>query len=354
MCQTNNITEDVKGKHLIYEERRIIEHLYNIQKKKPSEIAIEMNKHRTTIEREIKRGLVDNLTADYREIKVYSAEVAQEDYNNKGTAKGAKVKIGKDYKLEEYIEAGIKGNRSPEVLAYGIKENIEIETKIHWKTIYNYIDKGILNVTREELRYGRYKKRKRNKKKEDPVRKLNKEGRRIYDRPKEVESRETKGHWEMDTVEGKKEPGAPILLVLSERATRKEIIIKMKDKTEKSVKEALNRLERELGVIKFRETFKTITTDNGSEFRDWEGIEKSYIGSKIPRTRHYLAEAYCAWQRGTNENINKMIRIFLPKGTSFKGLTEEKVKEIETFINTYPRKMFGFKSANQKYEEMAA
>jgi IS30 family transposase len=354
MCQSNNTTENLKGKHLSYEERRIIEHLYNTQKKKATRIAEEMGKHRTTIEREIKRGLVKNLTTNYEEIKVYSADVAQEDYSNKGTAKGAKVKIGKDYKLEEYIEQGIKKNRSPEVLANEIKGNNEIETKIHWKTIYNYIDKEILNVTREDLQYGKYKKRKKSKKKEDPVRKMNKAGRRIYDRPEEVESRETIGHWEMDTVEGKKEKGAPILLVLSERASRKEIIIKMKDKTEKSVIKALDMLERKLGVVKFRETFKTITTDNGSEFRDWEGIEKSYTGSKVPRTRQYLAEAYCAWQRGTNENINKMIRIFLPKGTSFKGLTNDKVQEIEDFINTYPRKMFGFKSANQVYEDMAA
>ena len=62
--------------------------------------------------------------------------------------------------------------------------------------------------------------------------------------------------------------------------------------------------------VKFRKIFKTITTDNGAEFRNWKLIEKSYTGSNIARTSQYYADAYCSWQRGTNENINKMIRRF--------------------------------------------
>ncbi|MDW7668693.1 MAG: IS30 family transposase, partial [Bacillota bacterium] len=76
--------------------------------------------------------------------------------------------------------------------------------------------------------------------------------------------------------------------------------------------------------------------------------------SKKPRVKQYFADAYSSWQRGTNENINKMIRRFLPKGKSFKGLTNEEVERIERWINNYPRKMFGFKSSNEIYAEYMA
>ena len=220
-----------------------------------------------------------------------------------------------------------------------------------YKTIYNYIDKEILEVKRKDLTYGKYERKEKNNKEEAERMKPNKEGKTIHDRPKEIETRETIGHWEMDLVEGLKGQKEPYLLVLSERKTRKEIIELIPDKSAKSVGKALDRIERELGVKKFRETFKTITTDNGAEFRDWKKIEKSYTGSKKKRTNQYFADSYSSWQRGTNENINKMIRRFLPKRTSFKGLKQEDVKRIEKWINNYPRKIFKFKTSEKYYQE---
>ncbi|TDT68654.1 hypothetical protein EV215_1721, partial [Hypnocyclicus thermotrophus] len=129
------------------------------------------------------------------------------------------------------------------------------------------------------------------------------------------------------------------------------IIELLANKTQNSVIKALDRLERKIGVKNFREEFKTITTDNGSEFLDYERIEKSYTGSKKKRTTQYFANAYSSWQRGSNENQNKLIRRFLKKGSSFKDLIREEVKEIERWMNNYPRKMFGFKSPNEVYEE---
>ena len=65
----------------------------------------------------------------------------------------------------------------------------------------------------------------------------------------------------------------------------------------------------------------------------------------------YFADAYSSWQRGTNENINKMIRRFLPKGTSFKGLTNKDIKKIEEWINNYPRKILGFMTSKEYYQK---
>lgn len=220
-----------------------------------------------------------------------------------------------------------------------------------FKTIYNYIDKEILEVERKDLVYGKYNKNGKERKEESDYLKPNKKGRTIHDRPEEIDTREEIGHWEMDLVEGLKGQKEPYLLVLSERKTRKEIIEIIPNKSAESVGRALDRIEKELGVVKFRKIFKTITTDNGAEFRNWRVIEQSYTGSKKRRTNQYFADAYCSWQRGTNENINKMIRRFLPKGTSFKGLRKEDIKRIEKWVNNYPRKILKFKTSEEYYQE---
>ena len=353
MCQNNYTTKRQKGKHLTWEDRKIIEHLFNIQGKSKKAIAEELGKHRTTISREIKKGKVELLNSDYTTRDEYVAKRAQKVYDRNATAKGPKIKIAKDHELSEHIEQKIKEEKySPEVIAKKLKENDKFDIEIHWKTIYNYIDKGILMVDRDDLTYGEYDNKKNNsKRREKESTKERKKGRRISDRPKEADEREELGHWEMDLLEGKKGKDDPFLLVLTERLSRKEIIEKIPDKTQESVIKGLDRIERRIGVRKFRKLFKTITTDNGREFYDYEGIETSFTGSNIPRTEHYYADAYCSWQRGSNENLNKMIRRFIPKGESIKKYSRKAIKKIQRWMNNYPRKMFGFKSAKQMFKK---
>lgn len=351
MCQENYNINKRKFKQLTYEDRIKIEPLYNKLHLTYTEIGKIIGKDRTTISRDIKRGLVKNLTTELVEIYVYSAEVAQRKNEESETAKGTNLKIGNDIKLANFIEKEIKEEKSsPEVIEYKIKQE-KFLTTLCYKTIYNYIDKEILDVQRKDLTYGNYEKKEVNKKEESKRIKPNKEGKTIHDRPEEIETRETIGHWEMDLVEGLNGKKEPYLLVLSERKTRKEIIELIPNKSAKSVGKALDRIERRLGVVKFRETFKTITTDNGAEFRNWKVIEQSYTGSKKARTNQYFADAYSSWQRGTNENINKMIRRFLPKGSSFKNLTQDDVKRIEKWVNNYPRKILKFKTSEEYYNE---
>lgn len=350
MCQENYNTNKRKFKQLTYKDRIKIETLYNDEHLNYTQIGAILGKHRTTISRDIKLGLME-LETSYLPVWKYCAEVAQRRNEENETAKGTNLKIGNDIKLACFIEKKIKEEKySPEVIEKEIKQS-EFSTTLCYKTIYNYIDKEILDVKRKDLTYGKYEKKEENKKEESERIKQSKEGKTIHDRPKEIETRETIGHWEMDLVEGLKGQKEPYLLVLSERKTRKEIIELIPDKSAKSVAKALDRIERKLGVVKFRETFKTITTDNGAEFRNWESIEKSYTGSKKKRTNQYFADAYSSWQRGTNENINKMIRRFLPKKTSFKNLTQEDVKRIEKWVNNYPRKILNFKTSEQYYNE---
>ena len=364
MCQEKNTTKRGGSKHITCEQRQIIEHLYNVQGKNITEIAKEIGKHKSNISREIRQGLVvqrrrgyisSNLDLpDYIETKIYDAQKAQKTHDFKASAKGPMLKIAKDHKLAKFIEDEIKKKISPEVIASKVKKNPDFKTKICTNTIYSYIDKEVVLATRNDLTYGNYKRSKGIKKKENPLKTLNKQGRTIHDRPKEVESKSVRGHWEIDTVEGKKGSGEAILLVLTERTSNQQIIRLMKDKTQHSVAKVLNRMERELGVKAFREKFKTMTSDNGGEFCAWEKIEKSVFKGCLPRTKLYYADAYCAWQRGANENGNKMIRRFLPKGVSFNGITPDEIARIERWMNNYPRKKFGFKSSNEVYHNLAA
>ena len=136
-------------------------------------------------------------------------------------------------------------------------------------------------------------------------------GRSIEKRSPEIDDRAEIGHWEMDCVEGKKKT-KETLLVLTERKARKEIMVKMKDKTTGSVVAALDRLERRYGKL-FSKVFQTITVDNGTEFSDVAGLERSCL-HKGKRTTVFYCHPYSSYERGTNENTNGMIRRWFQRG----------------------------------------
>lgn len=354
MCQSNcNIKSNSREgyKHLTIKDRIKIEAFYNDEGiKNKAEIGRRLGFSRSTISREIKRGLTTRKNTDLTIEEIYSSDLGQMIKDEKVKRKGPNLVISESEELATYIEEKIKENYSPEVIANLIENNDNFKIKISFKTIYNYIHKGILLIDEEDLVHGFYKKKK-NKKKESRRTTAYKIDRSIHDRPKEARTRKEVGHWEMDLVEGKKGMNDPYLLVLTERASRKEIIELIPNKTSGSVIKGLDRIERRMGPVVFRKVFKTITTDNGSEFKDYKGIEMSFTKSSIPRTKQFFCDAYCSWQRGSNENLNRMIRRFLPKGKSFKNVTRKMVKRIQKFMNNYPRKIFGFKTANEIFSE---
>ena len=177
-------------------------------------------------------------------------------------------------------------------------------------------------------------------------------GESIENRPEEIDKREEIGHWEMDTVVGKQGVSKKSLLVLTERKTRKEIIILLKEHTAAAVVRALNGLERKLGK-KFREIFKSITVDNGSEFADYEGMKTSRR-SKMQRTQVYYCHPYSSWERGSNENQNKLVRRHIPKGTNFDDKTQSEINRMTEWINNYPRRIFDYKTSEQLFNEELA
>lgn len=314
---------------------------------KPEKIAELVGKCVRTIYNEIKRGKCKQITSNLEEKEAYLADVSQRKYDENKLNKGAPLKIGNDIKLCQFIEKKIKQEKySPYATLQYIKNNgIEFKTDICTRTLYSYIDKGIiLNVTNEDLPMKKKRKRKNEKR---TVALKNTKGTSIELRPEEIMERNEYGHWEMDTVVGgHKKHGKECLLVLSERMTREEIIRKIPNKKAESVIKALDALERTYGSKQFRETFKTITCDNGTEFLDFENAEKSAL-TKIPRTKVYFCHPYSSWERGTNENINKMIRRFIPKGAIMEDYSKEQVQQIQAWINNYPRKILGGISSSE-------
>ena len=153
----------------------------------------------------------------------------------------------------------------------------------------------------------------------------------------------------MDCVEGPKEGSQKTLLVLTERKTRWEILILMARKTMECVVAALDKLEERCGEA-FKQIFKTITVDNGSEFSDFMGIARSALNPEEARTQVFFCHAYCSWERGSNENQNTMVRRRYPKGFDFDNTTEEEIKELERWINKYPRGIFKYKSAAKMFK----
>lgn len=310
----------------------------------PKEIAEQLGRHYTSVYREIKRGTVVQLDTHLRPYEKYCADVGQRKMEDAGHNKGTELKIKNDISTLKTAEKLIKEQRySPYAVSVYLGAT-DKHTHLSKGTIYNYIHGGVfLNLTENDLIYKTHKK----KDKQDKRPKYNKTGMKsIEDRPKEINKRDTYGHWEMDTVYSGKDKSKTCLLVLSERMTREERIIKIMDRTAQSVLDAINALEKEIGYTAFKRTFKTITCDNGVEFSKHKELELSSTCVGI-RTQVYFCHPYCSCERGTNENSNKLIRKYVPKGCDIGEYSDGRIQEIEDTINNYPRELFGGLSANE-------
>lgn len=316
-------------------------------KHKPKEIAEILHFHISTIYREMERGRFEALNSDLTTEERYSPDIAQEKKNENLAAKGADLKIGKEQAFADRIEEIIiNDGYSPAAALAKIKEE-GFDFTVCVTTLYSYIDKGVfLNLTNKELPVKRKDKKRVYR---QTTQKRASKGESIENRPKEIDSREEFGHWEMDTVVGARGVSKKSLLVLTERKTRKEIIMLLKEHTAAAVVKALDKLERKLGK-KFREIFKSITVDNGSEFADYEGMERSRR-SKKKRTKVYYCHPYSSWERGSNENQNKLVRRHIPKGINFDDKTQKDIDNIAEWINNYPRRILDYRTSDQLYNE---
>jgi len=344
--QTSGGRKNGKHKHLGERDRYLLEG-YLASGLSVKEISRKLNSHISTIYREIKRGQVKRINTELEEYLAYRANVAQYSYETKVTKRRHSLKIEKYKELANYIQNKIIREKcSPDVITGRLKqEEQEFEGSICTKTLYNYIAKGVF---KEVINADLWEKCKRRRRKYRHIRRVglrNTRARSIEDRSDKVNKRLEYGHWEGDCIVGRRSGKKDGLFTLSERMTREQIIIKIRSSTQEAVLKAMDKIEAAHGCL-FPEKFKSITLDNGREFLDWEAIERSAL-NKRRRTLVYFAHPYSAWERGTNENQNRMIRRFVPKGTDISKLSDKDVKKIEEWMNNYPRKILGYKTPNE-------
>jgi IS30 family transposase len=309
-----------------------------------------LGRHRRTIEREIKRGLVKHVDSQLREKMVYSSDRGQDVHDLNATAKGPELKLGTNYQLVEFVRSRIVDHKdSPDVVAFRM-EKANMPGAVCTKTLYSYIDQGLIEgVTNESL----WEKRKRRKQRKRALKRSRKAAARrqsIEQRPEQIEQREVFGHWEMDLIVGPTSGSNTALLTLVERKTRLVICRKIPDKSQASVLRALKTIESQFGTKLFRSLFKSITVDNGSEFLDVESMQRSAFSRK-QRTTLFYAHPYAAWERGSNENANRMIRRFIAKGRDIARFTHKAVEEVASWINNYPRRILEFMTPQQMFND---
>ncbi len=135
-------------------------------------------------------------------------------------------------------------------------------------------------------------------------------------------------------------------MVLTESSTKFEIIRKISENKQECIISELDKIECRMGSKNFREIFKTITCDNGSENLDFQGMEQSAV-TNGKRVAVYYAHPYSAWERGTNECANKLIRRFIKKGEDISKYTKKFIKYIQDWMNNYPRKKYDWLSSKE-------
>jgi len=318
-----------KYKRLSLKERVIIETLLEENKSKIC-ISKKLKRSRSTITREINKWVIKGSK------QKYDAQLAdwyaKEMYLNKRNLD----KINTYNKLKIYVYKGLLEGWSPEQISGKIKIDYPNGSlmNISYEAIYTHIyahkqarlNKKLISL----LPYHKTARRRANKKSKRGIKIKNQIS--IDQRPKEVETREEIGHWEGDLVVGKSHKSAIGTLV--ERKTRYTIIVKLKNRKAKTIRESfVNEFKTIKSTLK-----KTLTYDNGTEMSEHETF------THLTGIQVYFAHPYSSWERGTNENTNGLIRRFFPKGTDFNRVSEKKLKEVQDKLNNRPRKVLGFRT----------
>lgn len=282
------------------------------------EIARWLDRAPSTISRELRRNATTH-DSGYRAQKAHSYAVARRRRCRRGSHFGAVV--------HRRVDAALRQRLSPEQIVGRFRTAGHQCPSL--ETIYRRIrrDKiaggSLYRSTRIMSKVGRKRYRSR------PARGVLLGKRHITERPAEVETRRTLGHWEADTVMG--HGTQHCLLTLVERKSGRAIIRKLKARTSAEATTAIARAIRAEPTA-----FKTITFDNGTEFHGYKELESRFD------VLCYFATPYHSWERGSNENFNGLLRQYIPKRTPLKTTTQQECNQIARALNARPRKRLGF------------
>lgn len=343
MAHNNNTIQKQKYKHLSSFERGEIAALHKAGHSN-REIARRLGRVHQTIANELKRGTTSQLKTGRKPFAAYYPETGQAVYEQNRKNCGAKSKL---LVAMEFIDFAckkiLKQGWSPDAVVGFARQQPSWKGKpmVSTKTLYNYIDQGKLNVRNIDLAM----KTKLNTKTKRVRKHRRILGESIAKRPLEIETREEFGHWEIDTVEGKKSDDNA-LLTLVERKTRNYYVIKIDDQEHDSVDYAINRLQDAFGEL-FPKVFKTITSDNGSEFSNLASCLKGV-------TDVYFARPYASYERGSNERHNGLLRRYIPKGKAISDYSRDAIKRVYKTLNNLPRKILNYQQPAVVFEQELA
>lgn len=324
-----------KKQHYMTEQERYQLEAYRRAGKGVSWIAREMGFCRQTIYNELRRGTYEHDFGWYSR-KRYSADKGQLIHRRNQETKGRPLKIGHEKAYADFLEEMVLEHRYSPAAALAAARRAGFDFSISVGTFYNYISQGVFfALTNNHL----WEKPKRKARKKQEPRKAHPKLPSIEQRPQHINDRSEQGHWEMDLVVGCSGSRA-VLLTMTERVTREEIIIKLPDRRAVTIRRAIDRLER--NNPGFRTKFRSISTDNGPEFLEYDLLRKSVRGGT--RFEVYYCHSYAAWEKGSNENHNRMIRRWFPKGTNFEKVTKKQVAALQDWMNDYPRKILNWKT----------
>jgi transposase, IS30 family len=294
-----------------------------------TEIAARLKKDRSSIYRELGRN---SGPLGYLPIEAQQRALARRRLLPRRPAKLS------DSRVQEYVEQGLEQCWSPDQIAGRSRHKFprHPQRQLSRQTIYNWIERSQQRAEwRALLRFGQ-RRRKRPENGRLPG------GVSIEGRPCVVDSRRRFGDWEGDTIVGRGHRGGLVSLV--ERKSGYTLLVRVDDRRAATVRHAAQQHLAELP----KHLRRTLTFDNGKEFAEHEALATA-TGMHI-----YFAQPYCAWQRGTNENTNGLVRQYLPKGTDLTAYSHREVAAIQSSLNDRPRKRLGYLTPREVLTQNAA
>lgn len=323
-----------KYDRLSFSERIEIEKLIS-HFKTYAEIAITLNRSKSTIQREVVKLGRD----DYKAMKAECLAVGKSSNRKDG-----KNKMNVCAALKKYVLAKLELRWSPRQISMTLKkefpekDNMQISHESIYLYIYLHAKKELKATLITQLRQKR--KFRGNVRRGADKRTTIADPIRIDERPEEVKGRLIPGHWEGDLVMGKERHSAIGTLV--ERTSRTIIIVPLKARDATTVRKAF---EKEFKSIP-KQMKKTMTYDNGTE------MAQHKLFTKNTKIQVYFTHPYSPWERPTNENSNGLIRDYFPAGTDFNLITKARLKEVQNQLNERPRNVLNWRTPKEVFEEL--
>ena len=308
--------------HLTPEEREIIAHMHRAGKMQV-QIADRLGRHKSTISRELRRN---------RSRNGYWAVAAQRKAQRRRSQRPWVAKMQRP-ELRRFVQQRLRWRWSPDEIAGRSRKDFprNRQRQISHQTIYTWIR----SERARGKQWQRYLRRLGRKRPDTEQRGRIRASVSIKGRPAVVDRRSRCGDWEGDTIVGANRRGGAVTLV--DRKSGYLLLGRVRDLRAATVRQAAARKYQAMPPS----LRKTLTLDNGKEFAEHEQLALE-TALKI-----YFAEPYSAWQRGTNENTNGLVRQFFPKGTDLASIPEHRYTEVQQLINDRPRKRLGYRTPNE-------